>query len=212
VKLKDKERRIRREHILEAAKKLFEKQGVEETSMEEIARAAEYTRRTLYAYFQNRDEIRLAIFTDALAVRWAMQQEAMELAESGLDKVLAWGEAFSRFARRQPHALRLQVFWDYRGIDRRRLDQALFDAFSRINDEIIAGLRAAFRLGIDDGSLRPDLPVDMTISQYTYSLRTTLNKALFPAFSFARFDPDDYLRHYFLLLTRGIASTEVQTK
>ncbi len=84
--------------------------------------------------------------------------------------------------------------------------------FTSLNDEIIAGLRAAFRLGKRDGSLRPDLPVDMTISHYAYSLRTALNKALFPSYSFARFKPDDYLRHYFLMLTRGIASTEARKK
>jgi AcrR family transcriptional regulator len=212
VKLKDKEREVRQQHILDAARKLFEKQGVEETSMEEIAKAAEYTRRTLYAYFRNRDEICLAIFTEMLAVRWEAQKKAMARADNGLDKVLAWGKAFFRFARKQPQALRLQVFWDYRGIDKRRVEEKLFNDFTSLNDEIIAGLRTAFRLGKRDGSLRSDLPVDMTISQYAYSLRTALNKALFPAFSFASFNPDDYLRLYFEMLTRGIANTEARKK
>ncbi len=212
VKLKDKERLVRQQHILDAARKLFARQGVEETSMEEIARAAEYTRRTLYVYYRNRDEICLAIFSDLLAHRWEAQKKAMAREKSGLDKVLAWGRAFHRFAAKQPQALRLQVFWDYRGIDKQRVDRELFDQFTSLNDEIIAGLRAAFRLGKRDGSLRPDLPVDMTISHYAYSLRTALNKALFPSYSFARFKPDDYLRHYFLMLTRGIASTEARKK
>ncbi len=212
MNLKDKERAVRQQHILDAARLLFEKQGVEETSMEQIAGAAEYTRRTLYAYFKNRDEICLAIFTDALAVRWEMQKEAMAGAGNGLDKVLAWGWAFCSFARRQPQALRLQVFWDYRGIDQRRVDKKLFDDFTSLNDQIISGLREAFRLGRKDGSLRPDLPVDITISHYAYSLRTALNKALFPAFSFARFNPDEYLEHYFEMLIRGIANSEARKK
>ncbi len=212
MKLQEKEREVRRQHILEAARKLFEKQGVEETSMEQIAGAAEYTRRTLYSYFRNRDEICLAIFTGALADRWAMQQKAMAREKRGLDKVLAWGRAFFSFARKRPHDLRLQVFWDYRGIDKRRVGASLFSTFTSLNEKIIDGLREAFRLGIKDGSLRPDLPVDMTISHYAYSLRTALNKALFPAYSFARFNPDDYLRLYFQMLTRGIATTEGQKK
>jgi AcrR family transcriptional regulator len=212
VKLRDKERTVRRQHILDAAQVLFEKQGVEETSMEAIAAAAEYTRRTLYAYFRNRDEICLAIFTDMLAERWEMQQAAMARAKRGLDKVLAWGQAFFRFARQRPHALRLQVFWDYRGIDKRRVDPSLLDTFTTLNEEVIGGLRDAFLLGVEDGSLRPDLPVDMTISHYAYSLRTAMNKALFPSYSFARFKPNDYLRHYFTMLTRAIATTEVPTK
>jgi AcrR family transcriptional regulator len=212
VKRQDKERELRRRHILQAASALLRRQGVEETSMEQIARAAEYTRRTLYAYFRNRDEICLALFTEALAARWAMQRQAMAGERSGLDKVLAWGRAFQSFASERPHDLKLQVFWDYRGIDRRKVDSGLFTAFSRLNDEIIGGLRQAVRLGRKDGSLRPDLPVDMTISHYAYSLRTALHKALFPAYSFAHFDPDRYLDHYFRLLTRGIANPEARKR
>jgi AcrR family transcriptional regulator len=58
--------------------------------MEDIARAASYTRRTLYAYFRSRDEILLTLFTRALATRWEVQAAAMVGASTGLEKLLVW--------------------------------------------------------------------------------------------------------------------------
>ena len=53
------EREARRIYVLDAARRLLATRDIEKTSMDEIAVAADYTRRTLYAYFKSRDEILL---------------------------------------------------------------------------------------------------------------------------------------------------------
>lgn len=204
---KIKETEARRRYILDAARGLFASKGVEDTSMEDIAVAAEYTRRTLYAYFQSRDEICLLVYLEDLTTRWEEQKVAMAAAGSGLDKLLAFGDSFYSYARKHPHSLRLQVFWDYRGLDRDRIGDEVFSAFRDKNEELAGGIREAFRLGIEDGSLRPDLPVDQCISYYVLSLRSVLNRALFPLYSFADFEPDTYVREFLELFARGVGNT-----
>jgi AcrR family transcriptional regulator len=205
---KIKESEARRSYILDAARGLFFSKGVENTSMEDIAKAAEYTRRTLYAYFRSRDEICLLVYLEDLTARWEEQQAAMATAGGGLEKLLAWGKSFYVFSREHPHSLRLQVFWDYRGINRDRIGDEVFGAFRAKNEELADGLRDAFLLGIQDGSLRPDLPVDHCISYYALTLRSALNRALFPAYSFTDFDPETYVHNYLDLFMRGIRSTD----
>ncbi len=56
-----------RETILEAAQALFLQQGLEDTTMVDIAAAAGITKVTLYRYFPNRDEIALAVYPRMLA-------------------------------------------------------------------------------------------------------------------------------------------------
>lgn len=51
-----------RERILEVAQTLFLQQGLENTTMVDIAAAAGITKVTLYRYFPNRDEIALAVY------------------------------------------------------------------------------------------------------------------------------------------------------
>jgi len=205
---KTMERRTRQLFILDAARRLLAEKGIEETGMEDIAAAVEYTRRTLYAYFKSRDEIYLMILVEDLNVRWAEQKKAMTAAMTGLDKIKTWGESLYTFSREHPHSMSLQIYWDFRGIDRERVSPEVFAAFEAINEELAAGLREIFTLGVTDGSLRPGLQIDLCISQFLYSLRSVIHRALSPTYSFARIDPDEYVNHYLELFLRGIQNTK----
>lgn len=206
------ERASRRRFILDAARGLLASKGIESTSMDDIAAAADYTRRTLYAYFESRDEILLSIFIEDLASRWAVQKEAIAFARTGLERIVAWGESLYSYARQNPQAMLLQIYWDFRGIDHRRISERVFREFETVNNELAQGLRDIFRKGVKDGSLRPDLNIDLCISQYIYTLRSILNRALSPAYSFAKFEPDEYLAHYLDLFSRSIRNTGVGKK
>ena len=50
-----------RKNILDEARKLFLAGGVEKTSMDEIASAAECSKATIYAYFKSKEEIYYSI-------------------------------------------------------------------------------------------------------------------------------------------------------
>ncbi len=201
---KSVERKVKQEFILAEARKLFAAKGVENTSMDDIAAAAEYTRRTLYAYFKSRDEICLRVLMEDNIGRWEMQKRAIARVESGLDKLCAWAVSLYLYARENPQAMRLQLYWDFHGVERERIDPATFASFEQINDELADGLREIFRLGVADGSLRPDLKIDLCISQFLYSLRSIVNRALSPAYSFASFESDDYVSNFLEIFTRGI--------
>jgi AcrR family transcriptional regulator len=203
------ERETRREYVRNAARKLFAEKGIENTSMEDIARAVEYTRRTLYAYFPNRDEICTQVFIDVLAARWAAQREALAKAdsESGLSRILVWGRSFYAYSKEHPHTLRLQFYFDLKGVDSERLSEQTFARFEKLNTELAEGLRVIFHQGVEDGSLRQDLDIDMSISQFLYSLRSILNRALSHSYSFTGIDPDKYVEHFLDLFSRGIRNT-----
>ena len=54
--------------ILAAAERLFSEKGTERTTMDDIAREAEYSKATLYVYFQSKEEIVGAILLNGLAM------------------------------------------------------------------------------------------------------------------------------------------------
>ena len=201
---KIQETEVRRRYILAAARRLLESKGIENTNMEDIASAAEYTRRTLYSYFRNRDEIYMLVYLEDMTTRWQQQQADVAAAVTGLAKVMAFGRSFYAFAKEHPQSLRLQSFWDYRGIDRGRIGDDIFESFRSKNEELANGLRDALYLGMHDGSLRPGLAVDPCVSHFVVTLRAAINRALFPTYSFAQFDPDEYVDNYLDLFARGI--------
>lgn len=73
-----------RRNILDAADKLFCKNGVEKTTMEQLAAEAGYSKPTLYGYFKDKDE-----------VYFALVLEFMEKIVVKIDKAIDENTAFS---------------------------------------------------------------------------------------------------------------------
>lgn len=63
---KERERNFRRQEIINAATKLFAEKGFEHTTLDEIAEASEFGKGTIYNYFENKEEIYLAIVEEVL--------------------------------------------------------------------------------------------------------------------------------------------------
>jgi AcrR family transcriptional regulator len=200
------ERRARRHFVLARARELFATKGVEGTSMDDIATASEYTRRTLYSYFASRDDISLQVHLDDLRERWELQRRIVEDADDGLGAILAWTEVLYAFWKENPQAMQLERYWDYRGVEPSRLSGEVFQRFEALNDELAAGLRTLFRRGVEDGSLRADLQVEVCMSQFLYALRAVLARALSSSYSFTDIEPDGYVRHFLELFARGVRS------
>ncbi len=51
-----KERQLRETGMIKAAETVFCRNGYEAASMDEIAKAAQFTKRTLYQYFESKEE------------------------------------------------------------------------------------------------------------------------------------------------------------
>ena len=200
---KDIEFDTRRQVIVDAARRLLAERDIETIAMDEIAASADYTRRTLYAYFKSREEIFLRVLVEDLKRRWSKQQRSMIDAATGLEKIQAWARALFSFSRENPQSIRLQIYWDYRGIDETKVGEPTLRHFKQLNNELAEGLREIFQRGINDGSLRPDLELDLCISQFLYTLRIVIHRALSPGYSFTSHEPDVYVDHFIDLLCRG---------
>lgn len=57
-----------RDNIIRAAKELFDTKGIEKTTMDDIARLADYSKSTIYVYFKSKEEIYNSIVKDYLAI------------------------------------------------------------------------------------------------------------------------------------------------
>jgi len=205
------EREARRRFILESARGLLAEKGIGDIRMDDIAAASEYTRRTLYSYFKSRDDIWLRINVEDMAARWESQKRALAEVEGGLARIVVWAEVLYASWKARPNTMLVEQYWDFHGIERERVSPEVFGEFEALNDELATGLREIFNAGIEDGSLRPDLPVDVCISQFIHSLRAVLGRALSSSYSFAEFDADQYVRHFLDQYQRSVRSDAPRT-
>jgi len=172
--------------------------------MEEIAVAAEYTRRTLYTYFKSRDEILLLIHIRNNEQRMDAQDKIISDRANGPEKLNAWAMTYFTFAKKYPGAFRLQQYWDYTGIDPNQLSQETFSAFVEQNDRLADQLRAILLQCRKEEMIRKSLDADVCVSQFLYALRAVLGRALSPAYSFASIKDEAFVTSFVETFIRGI--------
>ena len=69
-----KEREVRKEQILKGALKVFKQQGIEKSTMDEIAKQSDFGKASLYYYFSSKEEIFIALLDRG----WKMIWESIE--------------------------------------------------------------------------------------------------------------------------------------
>lgn len=186
----------KQQFIVDTSVTLIEKIGIDNIRMEDIASASNYTKRTLYAYFKSKDEIFLWVFTDDLIKRWNYQVAELEQAKTGIEKLNRWSTSLFEYCDINQHSLQIQQYMDYHFISIEKVSEANFGRFETINKELAKGLRNIFMLGIEDGSFRKDIEIDITISQFLYSYRAILSRAFSDSYSFSKFDKLTYVKHF----------------
>ncbi|WP_032795586.1 TetR/AcrR family transcriptional regulator [Lacticaseibacillus paracasei] len=123
----DEKMQIARTKIIEAAKKLFEEKGVDETSIRDIAQKAGYSHTTIYLYFKSKQELFNLIAKEPLEDLYSKFEEIYCLKKSNEDKFLLMCEQYVEFGIKQRNFYSLLT--TYRG---ERIDKERFD--NKIND------------------------------------------------------------------------------
>ena len=102
ISRKERETQLRRQIILEAAEKMFLSKGYEETTMDEIANEAEFSKGTVYKYFVSKDELYIAIGSKAYDLIIKYTTEFTEKEEPGMKQLMAIGYAYYEFTKKYP--------------------------------------------------------------------------------------------------------------
>jgi AcrR family transcriptional regulator len=149
------EQTVRRTRMLDAAERLLLELGIEGTTMDAVAAAADFTKRTLYQYFVSKEALVAAVVLRAAGILNRLTAEGVAAAASGLDKAHACGAAFVRFQNEYAGLYRLME--RAQTLDWSRIPPETGQAIMQENDRNMAFLAEAIAAGIADGSVRPGL-------------------------------------------------------
>jgi TetR/AcrR family transcriptional regulator len=151
---KEQIRKIRREDIINAAEKVFFSKGINNATMDEVAEAAEYSKRTLYTYFTSKEQIYDAIISRAYQILNKLYAEALQKQQptNGLEKVILIGRVYLDFIHTYPKYYEAMAYYDNRDEDLASQDEfkmANYQEGNRSSDLLIQCIRE----GINDGSI-----------------------------------------------------------
>jgi AcrR family transcriptional regulator len=154
-KRREKEKEQRRNLILDAAQTLFFSKNYNEITIEEIAEKAQLAKGTLYTYFKSKEALYSAVALRGVHKMNEMFRDAAGQCQKGLEKAFAVGEAYYEFYKRHPHYFRMLV--EAENLPVARSDDVDAAELTKASCESLEILLEAVILGVQDGSIKPDL-------------------------------------------------------
>lgn len=162
---KKEPRHVHRAAIAAAASALFQEKGIPATSMDDIARAAGYSKATLYVYFTNKEEIISLLALESMEKLRAALAAALEEGETTWAQYQRMCQSLTQYQRTYP-------FYFQMALDKLNIDftspQALPEEAEtyRVGEAINQLVAAFLQEGMARGDLRRDLPILPTIFHF----------------------------------------------
>ena len=194
--------------ILAAAERLFSEKGTERTTMDDIAREAEYSKATLYVYFQSKEEIVGAILLNGLAMLKKRVHQAIEENEDWYAAYDAVCCAITDFYEENPTAYEAVMGGPITGAEGSKSDQDI----RRMAEEFCRELADFLEYGMNKGAIKCTMAPMETVMLFWASVSGMIHMADSSADSLGRQvgrTRDEFLEDGFHMILRAIiGSTE----
>lgn len=153
---KKEPRSVHRENIVSAASALFMERGIAATSMDDIAKAAGYSKATLYVYFKNKEEIVGILVWNSMQKLSDYISSALEQHESTRAKYDLICRGLVRYQEEFPFYFQMvldKINVDFEDQDHLPEEKETY----RIGEEINEKLKNFLSSGMEKGDFRGDL-------------------------------------------------------
>jgi AcrR family transcriptional regulator len=158
---RDKEKQEHEKEILIAAETIFCLKGYEEASMDEIAKEAQFTKRTVYQYFENKDDLYFAVVLKGLKKLFSKINEANKKEQSGYEKLERSCKSYFQFYRENPEFIRLLNYWGH--VRRKSSNESRNkNELIQFNNIMFHDIADIIEVGIADGSIQLGLDSEKT--------------------------------------------------
>jgi AcrR family transcriptional regulator len=175
-----RERQQRIHEIIEAAKHIFKTKGFASATMLDIAEHSELSRRTLYLYFNNKDEVSLALASDTLARLGNEIEDVVGRPGLALERLRALLDVYLALHHQDPSSFQVILNFDMsvRAVgERHELARKCYSEVSRIR-RLVAGL---LQEGAADGSVRvfpdPEIAAATLVTMVHSTLQCAVSSA-----------------------------------
>lgn len=155
---KKEPRSAHREKIAAAASVLFMEKGIAATSMDDIAKAAGYSKATLYVYFKNKEEITGILVLDSMKKLYSYISSALEQQETTRTKYDLICNGLVRYQEEFPFYFKMvldKININFESQDYLPEEKETYHIGEKINGK----LKDFLTSGIEKGDLRDNLEI-----------------------------------------------------
>lgn len=188
---------LHREQIITAAEQIFSEKGFAQATIADISNASEYSRRTIYAYYESKEDILHHIIAKGLLILKQDMVSAIQSNNDFLAQYFAICNAMKKYQMECPHSLENVTGAKTSKLDLNNLSPAITQIMS-LGTEINAILAEFIQLGKDQGLVLKEINPMQTVyilwSSITALLTLIQTKGAFIA-NFFSLTEDAYLEY-----------------
>ena len=199
---------VHRKRIASAAHILFHENGIASVTMDHIAKAAGYSKATLYVYFQNKDELVSFLVLESMQKLYAAISNALESHTDTQKRYYAICSGLVKYQHDFPFYFQLvqeQINIDFSHTDYFPEEKETYLVGEKINEVLFRFLQE----GISRGELRSDLALRPTIfilwGTLAGIIQLSANKAAYIQREM-NLSQESFLKQGFSMIYRSIAT------
>lgn len=209
---KQQEREIRRNDIIDAAERVFFAKGYEPATMDDVAREAEFSKRTVYVYFGSKEEIYFEVMLRGYRLLNGMLdaelRQAGEIPAPEVIRIL--GALLYRFSVEHPNYF--DAIMDYENreedFDKSLPDKLKAECYEQ-GERLYGCLTAALRRGMEEGTILRGIDVNRTaliLWSCALGVFNTARKKVLYLRHYHHTEPEELISEAFELLLGSIQS------
>lgn len=192
---RQREQLEREDAIVSKAEKLFCKHGFEKVSMNDLAKEAEFTKRTIYRYFTSKEDLYFAVALRGFQRLFDMIKSKSRKGNTGFEKIRMSYYAYYEFFCKFPRLVQLINMSGVIKSDTEDKNVPYRKKFIDFDKHLFEELIGMFIEGKSDGSIRSDLEISqlalssifvtsgffqmLSLSGNTYTQHFSLDKEAF---------------------------------
>jgi AcrR family transcriptional regulator len=165
VQRKEKEKEIRRNDIIDAAERVFFSKGFDGCTMDDVAREAEFSKRTVYVYFNSKEQIHFEIMIRGYKLFLGMLKENMNTIDSSnaVEDLKQIAMTLYKFSIDYPHHFDAIMQYENSELDYQKgvPDKSREECYA-LGEESLSYLIRLLQEGAEEGSVRSDLEIKKT--------------------------------------------------
>jgi AcrR family transcriptional regulator len=201
---RDREKKVREGEIIQAAERIFRQKGYENTSMDEIAVEAQFTKRTLYQYFESKENLLFAVLQKGVSRFQNYLTGAIDQNVTGYEMIRKTMQASYNFYLEYPEFFMLM---NQVGVARQRVTDAGENrtTYFTTNDAMFDNMALVIKAGQADGSIAADLDSTRTSMSMLFLMTAFFNQLAVTGNSFSahfNVDPKDFSTYTMDLIMR----------
>jgi len=214
IERKEKEKQIKKQDILDAAERIFFKNGYEKTTMDEVAKEAEFSKRTVYVYFKSKEEIYFHIMIHGyhILIDFIKEDLMKSKIDNAVEELQILFQSFYRFKVEQfPYFISIMTYETSKSVEDENVDPLIKKECYQLGEEIFQYMADIIKRGIEEKRFCKTLDIEKTaliLWASTLGIFNTVMKKSQYIKDYHHIEEKDFLQSGFDLLLKSILILE----